>query len=490
MLLRLDEKDRSPKGRQIVDRIQRMIQEGYLKQGESLPSTRRLGEDLGLHRSTIATAYQELWALGWLTLRPGALPRVRTRGELVAPSTSPDLLFDWAERLVIPEGVLEPQRPVEANDGFLSFSSLGMDPRLIPIDAIGRSLQAALRRRGAQILEYGDPAGLQTFRECLAHRMGQHGLRVGPEEILVTHGAQHALDLTLRGLARPGDRVLVEAPTYDKMLKLLAWHQVTPVAIPEDEHGLDLDALGRLIHAQKPVLLYTMPSFQNPSGRCLPQAQREGLLNLCERVRLPILEDGFEEDMKYFGRPMLPLKSMDRTGLVLYAGTFSKVLSPGLRLGWLAGSQSCLGPLTALRRTGDMGPSPLLQAGLEDFIEKGHLDHHLARLHRAFRRRMETALAALRRELPPSLATWEAPTGGYLIWLALRGIPESLDLEKALSAFGIGVRQGHRFFAKPEPSQTFLRLSISNLNETEITEGMARLGAGLRALQQQGSGKP
>lgn len=485
MLLQLDEADRRPKGRQIVDAIQRLIQEGHLKQGEGLPSTRRLGEHLGLHRSTIATAYQELWALGWLELRPGALPRVRTRGALVPPSPTPDPPMAWEERLVIPSGGFEPPRSLAQPEGTITFTGLSMDPRLMPLEAFTRSLQATLRRWGTQVMGYGDPAGLLALRESLARRMGQHGIQVGAEEVLITHGAQQALDLILRGLTRPGDTVLVEAPTYDKLLRLLDLHHLRALAIPEGPSGPDWEALEQLIAKEKPALLYTMPSFQNPTGRCLSQAQREGLLALCGRLELPILEDGFEEEMKYFGRPMLPIKSMDTRGLVLYVGTFSKILSPGLRLGWLAGSPSCLKALTAIRRTTDLGPPPLLQASLEDFLQKGHFDQHLARLHRTFRRRMETALAALRRELEPGLATWEPPTGGYLIWLALHGLPQGLDLEAALAAFGVGVLDGRRFFLNPKEDQIFLRLSISNLDETEITEGIARLGTGLRALRRQ-----
>ena len=477
MLLKLED-GASPKGRQIVDQVQRLIREGHLNPGEALPSTRHLAERLALHRSTVATAYQELWALGWLELRPGAVPRVRRRGALAAPVAEERRTFPWAERLTLP---LDPPPRPRPEGGLISFNSLGMDPRLIPVEPLARSLKAALHREGARLLDYGDPRGLPSLRAVLAQRMGRHGVQATPEEILVTQGAQQALDLALRALTRPGDAVLVEAPTYDHMLRLLALHRLRPLAIPEGPEGPDLAALERLAQRERPVLLYTMPSFQNPTGRCLPQSQREGLLALCERLALPILEDGFEEEMKYFGRAMLPLKSMDRAGLVLYAGTFSKVLAPGLRLGWLAGSATCLGALAGLRRSTDLGPSPILQAALEDFLLKGHFDQHLARLHRTFRRRMETALAALRRELDPALATWTAPTGGYLIWLALHGAPPA-GLEAALHAHGVDARSGSSYFNDPESGKPFLRLSISGLDEAEITEGIARLGRALGAL--------
>lgn len=483
MLLELKGDGRQPAGRQIVAQIQGLIQEGHLSPGECLPSTRRLGDQLGLHRSTVAGAYQELWALGWLELRPGALPRVRRRGALMTPTAPATGQFPWAERMVVPQPEPTPLPGAKAAESLLSFNSLGMDPRLMPVEPLARSLKAVLRREGARLLDYGDPQGLAAFRACLSHRMAQHGITAAPEEILVTHGAQQALDLVLAGLARPGDAILVESPTYNQMLRLLALRQVRPIAIPTGPAGMDLRALEALIQTERPALLYTMPSFQNPTGRSLTQTQREGLLALCERYGLPILEDGFEEEMTYFGRPVLPLKSMDRSGLVLYSGTFSKVLFPGLRLGWLVGSRACVETLATVRRAVDLGTPPLLQAALEDFIRKGHFDQHLARLHRAFRRRMTACLAALRRELDPGQVHWEPPLGGYLVWLRVEGLPATLDLEEALLAHGVQVRSGNRFFIESPEGAPYLRLSISNLDETEIVRGIARLGAGLRALK-------
>ena len=480
MLLQLKEDASLPKGKQIVDQVRRLIQKGHLKAGEKLPSTRNLAEQLGLHRSTVATSYQELWALGWLELRPGAQPRVRHREAGMEPRARAEAPFPWGERLVL--ALDPPQAPSVPSPGLLSFTDFGMDPRLMPVEPFTRSLRAVLRRQGAQAMHYGDPQGQRGLRTCLAHRLGQHGIQVDPEELIITFGAQQALDLALRSLARPGDAVLVEAPTYNQMLKLLAMQGLRALAIPQGPAGIDFKALEALVRRERPVLIYVMPSFQNPTGRCLDQAQREALLALCERRQLPILEDGFTEEMKYFGRPMLPMKAMDRTGLVLYAGTFSKVLFPGLRLGWLAAPAPCIAALTALRRVIELGPPPLLQEALEDFLRKGHFDQHLARLHRQFRRRMEVAHGALRRELEGAPATWDASSGGYLLWLEVHGLPQDLDLELELRGFGVAVRDGASFFSDPPPGRRFLRLSISNLNEPEITEGIARLGRGLRAL--------
>lgn len=478
MLLELKE-DGGPKGRQIAARIQELIAGGSLRPGERLPSCRQLAEQLGLHRSTVAAAYQDLWAQGWLDARPGAQHRVRARGG-AAPRAAGAAGFPWAER-VAHQGVPAPRRG--AGPDFISFADFSMDPRLMPVEAFERSLRAVLRRRGPEALGYGDPRGQAGLRTLLAERMGQHGVQAGPGEVLVTFGAQQALELALRGLARPGDAVLVESPTYSQFLRLLGLLGLRALAIPEGPGGIDFEALEALAARERPALCYVMPSFQNPTGRCLGPEARERLLASCGRLGVPILEDGFTEEMKYFGRPMLPMKALDRTGLVIYVGTFSKVLFPGLRLGWLTAPAACVEGLAALRAAGELGPPPLLQEALEDFLRKGHFDQHLARLHRRFRRRMETAHAALRRELDPAWTAWEAPDGGYLAWVRLEGIDPSLDLEAALAREGVGVRDGRAFHPGPPPASRALRLSISNLDEAEIALGVKRLAAGLRKLR-------
>jgi len=357
-----------------------------------------------------------------------------------------------------------------------------MDPRLMPIEPFSRSLRAAIRRQGPGILGYGDPQGQPGLRGALCRHLGQHGIEVAPEELLVTQGAQQALDLALRALTRPGDAVLVQAPTYDKFLGLLALHGLRPVTIPMGPTGPDRAGLEALIAGERPALAYVMPSFINPTGASLDLAQRETLLDLCSRFDLPLVEDGFTEEMSYFRRPLPPLKALDRRGLVLHVGTFSKVLFPGARLGWIAAPRPCLEALTALRHTTELGPSPLLQEALEDFLRKGHFETHLARLHRKFRRRMERALSTLRRELDPTRIRFEAPSGGYLLWLECPGLPPDLDLARTLAPFGVAARSGSAFYPDPRMGRHHLRLSLSNLDESETAEGLTRLSRALRAL--------
>lgn len=487
LLPNLDWTSSKPINLQLQEQIREHLEHRELRPGERLPSTRRLAELLGIHRSTVAMAYQELWAQGWIEQRPGAAPRARARlaPPQEAQTARPDL-FDWdglaapeAEEALAAHQALE---DVERRDGLINFAHLHVDPRLFPVEAFRACLARAMKRGGASLLTYGHPQGFGPLREYLARRMALHGIATSADGILLTHGAQQALDLMLRLVARPGGRVAVESPTYSLFLPLLRLRGLEPLEIPFGPEGMDLGALEAAFRRERPVLVYTMPNFQNPTGRSATQANREGLLALCGQYRVPILEDGFEEEMKYFGRVTPPIKAMDTTGLVAYCGSFSKVLFPGLRVGWLAAPRSCLDRLVALRHFSEIMPSMLPQAALHEFCERGLYDLHIGRMHRVFRRRMQTALRALRQHLDPAWARWEEPKGGYLIWLDLAAPGRARpDWARLFEAEGVKVYPG-RFFSPACGHQDWIRLSISLLDEAQIQEGIRRIGAVLRRL--------
>jgi len=491
MLLTLAESGNRPKSQQILEQIRGHLERRALRAGERLPSTRRLAAQLGVHRSTVAVAYQELWALGWIDLRPGALPRVRAR---LAPAPAAARTgrggFDWEEAASAAcERLLRERRvpPVlDRTSGVLDFRPLCLDPRLLPVDAFRACVNKVLRRQGTALLEYGDCEGYRPLREYLSRRLATHGIHAGPEEILVTNGSQQALDLVFRMVAEPGRAVAVESPTYDQVLPMLRFYGLRPAGVALGEEGLDLDALEAMLRRNPPTLLYTMPTFQNPTGRSSTQAHREALLALCRRHRLPILEDGFEEEMKYFGKLIAPIKAMDTGGQVIYAGTFSKVLFPGVRVGWVAAARPCVERLAALRQASELAPSMILQAAMHDFCEAGHYDLHLGRAHRVYRRRMQAALRALRQHLDPAWAEWAEPNGGYLVWLKLAAPagPEP-DWAARCAARGVRVTPGGPCFPGPRPDSC-LRLSIAALDEAEITEGIRRLAAVLREAHAHG----
>lgn len=490
LLITLDDRSPQPKSRQIFARIRSLIDDGTLSVGDRLPSTRQLAGFLAIHRSTVALAYQELWALGYLEVKPGARPRVRARAPLAGEAKpDDDGLIAWSE-VAAPVGNgalssfrrLRPLGSEAEQSGVIDFSSLDLDPRLLPSDALRSCMGRVLRESGDALLSYGDPAGYRPLRQYIARRLQSHGITAGEDEILITNGSQQALDLIFRMAAAPGRSVAVESPTYDCVLPLLRLNGLRPVAVPLRSDGMDLEALARVLDSERPVLVYTMPSFQNPAGVSTTQDHRERLLALCEAHRTPIVEDAFDEEMKYFGRVVLPIKSMDRHQSVIYCGTFSKVLFPGIRIGWVTAARECIARLVAIRRFSDLTQNTPLQAALCKFCEDGHYDRHISRMHRVFRRRMQVLVCELRRRVRPEWASWIEPNGGYLVWLTLTQVRGRVaDWPQVMLRHGVRVADGRDFFAS-EPGRVHLRLSIAGVDETEIAIGVRRLAAALSEI--------
>lgn len=487
LVLSIDESGPEPIYRQILGGIRDRIEKRIIRPGERLPSTRRLADILGVHRSTVALAYQELWALGFVDLRPGARPRVRKRSEIAGPTNRAEKrLVRWTTAASPASGsVLGRYRHVhsemsqEDGSSTVSFESLDMDRRLLPLENFRSSLGRVTKKNGINFLGYPDHAGYRPLREYVVHRLQSHGVSVTPDEVLITNGSQQGIDLVFRLIASPGRTVAVESPTYSHMLPLLHLSGLKPLSIPVREDGMDLSLLSKTIEKKKPALLYTIPTFHNPTGVTTDQAHRERLYSICKRHRVPILEDGFDEEMKYFGRAVLPIKSMDTHNIVIYCGTFSKVLFPGVRVGWIVADRECVERLTAVRCFVDLSSSMILQAAMYEFCRDGYYDRHISRMHRIFRKRMTAAIRALREFIPREWAEWSEPNGGYLIWLKLRPAPTPpRDWDHLFASFGVKVALGRRFFFT-EPRDNFIRLSISTLDEEEIVEGIQRISRAL-----------
>lgn len=487
LLLALDPRSPAPAYVQIRDRIVALVEEGTLRPGDRLPPTRVLAATIGVHRSTAVRAYDEVRALGYLESRSGSYSTVRRRARPPATAVSRvearPALLDWL-RVATPgprrvNAALRARGPDRGSE-VIDLERLAADPSLAPSDELRGCFRNALSRGRGAVLDYADPAGRRPLREALAVRLRAHGVAVSAEEILITAGAQHGLDLVLRFLARAGDRVAVEAPSYGLFHVLLKLHGIAPVEVPMREDGMDLDALGAALARRRPRLVYTMPSFHNPTGVTTDQAHRERLLALCERARVPLVEDGFEEEMKYFGQAVLPVKSMDARGLVIYVGTFSKVVFPGLRLGWIAAPREAVAVLTSIQRASCLSVNSLTQAAAERFCRSGEFEAYLRRVHRVYRRRMQVMLECLGEHLPPTVE-FTRPAGGYTLWLTLPGAaadePGWCD---RLARAGVKVAPGRDFFGAA-PARPHVRLSIACVDEDRIREACRRLGRVLSA---------
>lgn len=488
LLLPIDRSAPMPVYRQICDQVARLVDEGALVPGDRLPPTRRLAGSLAVHRSTVIRAYGELRALGYVESRPGSYSTIRRRFRppgMRQGAPEPASLVRWpagwsrGARLTHAMRTPFDHAPGASHD-IIDFARHAPDPALAPHDYLRRCARRILAGPDRRTLtDYADPQGLLALREVIARRMAAHGVAVTPEEIVVTNGVQHAFDLVLRLLVRPGGEVVTEAPTYSMALALLRLHGARPLLIPMREDGMDLDVLRRTLVRRRPSLLFTMPNFQNPTGITTTQSHREAVLSCCETHRLPIVEDGFDEELKYAGATVLPIKSIDARGIVLYLGTLSKIAFPGLRIGWIAAPRQAVARLTAIQRVSALGGNVLAQAVAAQFYAGSEFEVYLRRMHRVYQRRLQAVLAGLDEHLPEGVQ-WTRPEGGYTLWLSVpdaRG--QQAALGERLERLGVKVTPGSDFFVRP-PEIPHFRLSISCADEAQITEGCRRIGRALR----------
>jgi len=353
----------------------------------------------------------------------------------------------------------------------ISFARGAPAPECIPVEELADCARAAVERDGVTALSYGPVGGYGPLREWLGERH-----RVEPGRILVTNGGLQGLVFVAEALlARGGRRVLVEGPTYDRTLTILARLGADVEAVPMDEEGLDLDALAAALEAgPAPAFLYTIPTFQNPSGRTLGPERRRRLVELARGHGVPLLEDDPYGLVRFEGEPPPTLHELAGGEGVVYASSFSKTVAPGLRVGYFVLAPELVAPAEAAAVSSYITPVLLGQATVWELIRRGGFEPNLERVRGLLRERRDAMLAALERDLPD--ASWSRPEGGYFLWAEL-GVDTAELLERATAA-GVSFVQGSDFFPAGRDGRTAARLAYSYVTPAEIGEGIMRL-AGL-----------
>lgn len=479
ILINIDKTSKQPLFQQVFEQLKQMIETGVLQSNEQLPSTRKLAELLGVHRTTIYRAYEELWAAGYIEATTGSYSRVRQRNLRTNQSGNDDnSIIDWSGLISETSKHLPDIHGLRRNidSKVIDFAPLSPDSELLPVEDFRRCINQMLLTEKADLLQYGNPLGYHPLREYLANQMRHHGISTQTSEIILTNGMQNGIDLVFKLLTNPGDCIITETPTYKSALYLAKFLGLKVVGIPMTSDGMNLKILEPEIKKYCPKLIYTMPTFQNPTGISTSQTHREQLLSLCEQYGIPLVEDGFEEEMKYFGKAVLPVKSIDKNQMVIYMGTFSKVLFPGVRVGWIVAPPILIEKMGSIKYISELSGSPLIQAAVYQFCHQGFYELHKKRLHRVYRKRMQATLQACREFLSPALVHWSKPDGGYLLWFSLINSQETEDefLDRLFKA-GVNVTAGSQFFPETTKGIHF-RLSIAHRNEEEIREGIRRIG--------------
>jgi GntR family transcriptional regulator/MocR family aminotransferase len=485
--LELDRRASAPLAVQIARGLVERIRAGALRAGAPVPSSRALARSLGVHRNTVLAAYAELQAEGWIAAAPArgtcvardlpALPlaaassRASPRDRGMAAGPRVEAGFDLPPA---PDPSL-PWRP-----GALQLLGGVTDPRIFPAVLLARAYRRALRRR--EHLSYGDRAGHPRLRAALAAMLGEaRGLPVGPDGVLVTRGAQMAIALAARALFSPGDTVAVEALGYRPAWEALRLAGLRLLPVPLDARGLDVAWLAARARAERVRGVYLTPHHQYPTTVTLSPPRRLALLELARRQRLCVLEDDYDNEFHFEGRPVPPLASADRAGVVVYVGTLSKVLAPGLRIGFLAGPRAAVEAAAAHRHFLDRQGDLALEAAVAELFEDGEAQRQVWRARRAYAERRQALADALRAELSGALA-FEVPPGGIALWCR---VAAGLDADEWAARArergeGVLVQPGSLFGFDRRP-RPFLRLGFARLEPRELREAVRRLARALPA---------
>jgi 2-aminoadipate transaminase len=363
----------------------------------------------------------------------------------------------------------------------ISFAGGFPNPETFPTGLIKDIVCDVLEKDGAKSLQYGITEGYAPLREAVAERMRRKGLDAQKENVLILSGSQQAIDLTGKVFIDPKDTIVVSAPTY--LAALTGWTvmQANFESIPIDDDNMRMDIfeerMKKLVkRPNPPKMVYVLPNFQNPAGVTMPEKNRRRLIDLASDYDFIILEDDPYGELRYIGKDIRPVKSWDDEGRVIYMSTFSKILSPGLRVGWVVAHPDILQKLIIAKQSADVSANVLGQRIAHEYMVKGHIDPQIEKIRSIYSRKMEIMLAGMSEFMPDDLS-WTRPEGGMFLWLNLPGWMDSSELLKKALKKRVAFVTGKAFFADPREGNNSLRLNFTHPSDEMITEGLRRLGS-------------
>ncbi len=356
-----------------------------------------------------------------------------------------------------------------AQPGMISFAGGNPSPDCFPNDEVADIASKLIRSNGCSILQYGGTPGCTCLNQTVIEMVAQRGIKAAPEQVIITSGATQGIGLAAKTLINPGDVILCESPTFIGALQTFLSYEADVKGVKMDEQGMDIDALEESIKKHKPKFVYTIPTFQNPTGRTMSEERRKRMVEVCEKYGVLILEDDPYCDLRYSGEPVPPIKSFDKTNNVIYLMSFSKIVSPGLRVGAAIADERIIAKYNVAKQGEDLHTSNLSQEVVNAYVTSGNLPGHIAHMNEVYKEKRDAMLKKL--ESFPEGIKYTHPDGGLFIWLEL---PEGAD---AMPIFKKGVEQkvafvpGTHFFPDGSGKNT-MRLNFSMASLEQIDKGM------------------
>ncbi|KFM93309.1 PLP-dependent aminotransferase family protein [Bacillus paralicheniformis] len=469
---------RVPKYKQIIQFIKEKIANGEWPIGTKIPSQRSLAKHFAVNRSTVITALEELIADGLIegTMGKGTIV-INNTWTLLAKHSTPD----WDK--YVAAGFQQPSRKTvqeinqsESNSTLIQLSKGELSNELFPLDIMKEMMEKVAHNMDA--FGYEEPKGYLPLREALSSYLQTVGIHASPSSILIVSGALQALQLIAMGLLQSGSTVFLDQPSYLYSLHVFQSAGMRMAGLQMDEEGLMPESIKMTPNMRTRAILYTNPCFQNPTGVLMSKKRREEILAFSEQHHLPIIEDDIYRELWIDAPPPAPMKAMDKNGRVLYIGSFSKTLSPGLRIGWIVGPEPVIERLSDIKMQTDYGSSSLSQRVAAEWLTSGLYQKHLENVREQLKIRRSFVLHVLETELE-GLAEWSVPAGGFFIWLKiLPPISMKTLYAKALSKgilFNSGVIYG-------QERGDYMRLSYAFASCEDLKKGIMQLSGLIKML--------
>ncbi|OWR28326.1 GntR family transcriptional regulator [Saccharibacillus sp. O23] len=464
----------SPAYMQLKTYIETLITQGLMPLHHKLPSTRELAGLLGVSRTTVISAYEALERTGWIEA-------VKGRGNFVSRAAvhleEPPGAIDWRQRLS-PQAFLSEEMDlmkhgIKWEKGMIAFTSIAPDEKLFDVNGFKRAFLDRMSLEGEVLLNYGYAQGYRPLMQYLMNYMRGKGVETEGKDILITNGFTEGFDLVLTAIGRRSGRILCENPTHQTAIKMMKLHGFEPVGVKMEHDGIHMDELRRTLDEGGFDLAYLTPSYHNPTGIVTSPEKRMELLRLLGEREVPVVEDGFNEELRYSGAHAAPLIACAGTGnSVAYIGSFSKILFPGIRVGWIVADRELIGYLESLKRARTIHTSTLDQALLFQYLHNGNFERYMKRARAEYKRKYESAVRSCREHIPMRAMSGE---GGLHVFVEL---DERLDARAVLSdchARGVVFTPGDIFFTDGRGRNT-LRIGFSRVPEEKIEEGIRVIG--------------
>ncbi|MBC6935266.1 MAG: PLP-dependent aminotransferase family protein [Chloroflexi bacterium] len=478
LAISLDREGEEPIYRQLIRYIRSQIESGELPAGTRLPASRDLAKQLNISRISVVNAYAELRAQGFLSAHAG-------RGTFIAGDShgggNGNGSAHAPETPTTPDRSIREMMRMTRKPGVINFSQGSPPADFYPVRHLRDAINAVLDRDGTRALGYEVAEGYAPLRAAVRDYISALGIRCSADQVLITGGTQQALDLVVQALLSENDTLVTENPTYLGMIDIARTRRVQVHGISLDEDGIRLDMLENFILDHHPKLIYVMPTFQNPTGTVMPLHRRRQLINLATEYKIPVLEDAVYHELRFEGEPLPPLKALDEEGIVIHASGFTKMMLPGIRIGYLVSDSAHYERLVRVKQAADIATSGLNQRAMHLMLERGVMAQQLERNNRELARRRDVALAAAARYLPPG-SKWNLPQGGLYLWAQLpKNGPTAAELYVSAVHAGVSYAIGSVFYTNSCGSHR-IRLNYGAFKPADIEEGFKRLGRAWREL--------